>query len=195
MADFLAALIPAFIYIFIIVDPLASIPIFISMTKEHTASEMRVAATKAVLIAGAIALLFLLAGPQLLDLMHITLKDFKVAGGIVLMLLGLEAVLGFTLQKDDGKKKDNLGTVAVLIATPLLTGPGLLTALVILSEEQGMLIAVSAIVAALFVSWLMLFNAVSIRRILGEQMIEIGSKVIGLLILALGVSYMKSGLI
>lgn len=194
MASFLEAIVPAFVYIFIIMDPMASIPIFLTLTKKYKNGQMQGAATKAVLIAGALAGLFLLGGPELLDIMHITLSDFKIAGGIVLILLGLESVLGLALSRSkDGK--ESLSTISVLIATPLLTGPGLLTALVVLSTEQGMLIAAAAVALALLVSWIMLFNAQWIKNALGNQMLEIISKVFGLLILALGVAYVKGGLI
>jgi multiple antibiotic resistance protein len=194
MADVLAQFIPAFLYVLIIVDPLVSIPMFISLTRQREKREVQQAATNAVLIAGAIATIFLFIGPPLLGLLGVSLGDFKIAGGLVLALLGLEAVLGFRLQTKEESGESSLMTVSVLIATPMLTGPGLMAALVVLSGEQGALLALAATLAAMVVSWVVLFNAPFIRRLLGSQVIEVGSKVIGVLILALGVSYIRSGI-
>lgn len=195
MADFVAQFIPAFFYILFIVDPLVSIPMFISLTRKRTTSEMQMAATKAVLIAGIIAVLFLFLGPPLLGILGVSLGDFKIAGGIVLSLLGLEAILGFKLQKTEKSEKDSLMTVAVLIATPMLTGPGLMSALIVLSGEQGVTVTLAATIAALAVAWVVLYNAPTIKRLLGNQVIDIGSKVVGVLILALGIAYIRAGVL
>ena len=195
MPDFVSAFIPAFFYILFIVDPLVSIPMFISLTRRRSTREMHAAASKAVLIAGVIAVLFLFAGPPLLGVLHVSLGDFKIAGGIVLSLLGLEAILGIRLKKADKSEKDSLMTVAVLIATPMLTGPGLMSALIVLSDEQGVPVTLAATIAALAASWVVLYNAPVIRKLLGNQVIEIGSKVVGVLILALGISYARAGII
>ncbi|MDD5318163.1 MAG: MarC family protein [Candidatus ainarchaeum sp.] len=195
MADFVSAFIPAFFYILFIVDPLVSIPMFISLTKRRSTREMHAAASKAVLIAGVIAVLFLFLGPPLLGVLHVSLGDFKIAGGIVLSLLGLEAILGIRLQKAEKSEKDSLMTVAVLIATPMLTGPGLMSALIVLSDEQGATVTLAATIAALAASWVVLYNAPLIRKLLGNQVIAIGSKVVGVPILALGISYARAGII
>ncbi|MGV8176576.1 MAG: MarC family protein [Candidatus Bilamarchaeaceae archaeon] len=194
MADFLMVLLPAVIYLLIIIDPIPGIPVFLSLTKGFDREKMHKAATEAVVIAGAIALFFLLVGPQLLEIMHITLKDFKIAGGLVLMLLGLESVLSFSLSKAEKNAEKSISAVSVLIATPLLTGPGLITALIILADEKGFPLTLAALLVALFISWLLLFNSELIRRTLGNKTIEISTKIVGLLILALGVSYVKAGL-
>jgi len=194
MIEFIKAFLPVFLYVFIIVDPMASIPLFLSLTKDYSEKKMKNAATKAALIAVVLALIFIFLGQKVLDLMHITLQDFKIAGGIVLILLGLESVLSFSIGREEKNKSNKLETISVLIATPMLTGPGLMTALIILTQEQGILVSISASLSALFVAWLALFNANFLRKILGQQIIEISSKVFGLLVLALGISFIKSGL-
>jgi len=196
MDGFIEAFLPAFVSILLIVDPLPSIPIFLSLTKKFTPAETKVAATKAILIAAVLAIIFLFVGPQLLSTMGVTVGDFKIAGGFVLVLLGLESVLDFTLPKSEEEKKkgDDLETVTVLIATPLLTGPGLMTGLVILAKEQGFVLALTAAMAAMVVSWILLYNAQLIRKVLGEQILTIFSKVVGLVVMAMGVGFIKAGL-
>lgn len=132
--DLLASFITSFITLFVIMDPFASLPAFIALTKGFNDSQRMKSANKAVLIAGILALIFLFAGTALLDVLGISLGSFRVAGGILLALLGLETVLGFSFNHHE--KKRDLNAVAVLIATPLLTGPGLLSSLILLSSNS-----------------------------------------------------------
>lgn len=192
VSDQLALLIPAFIYIFVIVDPMASLPIFISLTKNMDKQEMKTAAKNAVLIAGIIALVFLIAGNQILSILKIDISSFKIAGGIVLGLLGLETVLGLPTSKENSEEVDGRAIVT-LIATPMLTGPGLITALIIMVEENGLIVPAIATALALFISWLIFDNAYIIKNLIGVQSIEISTKVFGLFLVAIGVSYIKTG--
>lgn len=191
--EWLSSIIIPFITIFIIMDPFASIPPFLASTRKCKKKDSDELANKAILIAGALALLFMFFGTRLLDAMGVTIMDFKVAGGIVLVLLGLENVLSFHISNEKNKK-EGLESVAVLIATPLLTGPGLITTLILLVETNGMLPTLIALLAALLISWVMLRNAIYIRQLLGERTISIMSKIIGLLLIALGISFIKGGL-
>jgi multiple antibiotic resistance protein len=179
----------SFFYLFIIMDPLASIPVFLSLTKNNEQNEMKKIATNAVIIAGIIAFAFLLIGSTLLDLTRVTLTDLKIVGGIILVLLGLESVLGF-----DFSTKDRTEAAAILIATPLLTGPGLLTAITLSAQEYGFSIVALALGLVLLVSWVILYNAVLLKRICGMTVINITSKVFGILIMAVGVSYLRTSL-
>ncbi len=196
MEDFISLVLVSFATLFVIMDPFPSVIQFLVHTKNSSDAERRACATKAVVIAGALAVFFLFVGPVLLSSLHITLSDFKVAGGIILLLLGIETVLGISIGNHNTKsKKEDLNDVAVLIATPLLTGPGLVTSLIVLSRDNGTVPTVIALALALLVSWLVLLNSVRIRKIAGEQFIRILAKIIGLVLLALGVAYIKNGLI
>ncbi|VVB97936.1 MarC family integral membrane protein [uncultured archaeon] len=187
--DQVAAFVSALIYIFVIIDPFASLPLFLTLTSKHNEKELRRTARDAVLIAGAIALVFLFAGNLILSVLSVDFKSFRIGGGIVLGLLGLETVLGFQFSKNN---RDEKSAITTLIATPLLTGPGLITALIIMVGEQGYAIPLAATLVALFLSWAVLDNAAKILRITGHQPISIVAKVMGLFLLAIGVGYIKS---
>ncbi len=191
MIDF-NALVASFITIFVIMDPFASSPYFLALTQKMTRKEAVAAANKAILIAGVIAVIFLFVGPLLLNYLGVILADFRVAGGIVLGLLGLEMILGFSFTPPNDAH--NWNAVAVLIATPLLTGPGLLSSLLILSEEHGYLVPLIATVIALFLSWILLRESERVREVVGHRPIEVVSKVFGLLLLTLAVNYVRIGL-
>jgi multiple antibiotic resistance protein len=188
----LNSLISSFITIFVIMDPFASSPYFLALTQKMTREEAVAAANKAITIAGVIAVVFLFVGPYLLDYLGVTLDDFRVAGGIVLGLLGLEMVLGFSLSPPN--VAHNWNAVAVIIATPLLTGPGLLSSLLILSNEHGYWTPLLATAAALFCSWVLLRESENVREKVGHRPIEVLSKVFGLFLLTIAVHYVRVGL-
>ncbi len=193
MSEFLSATFVSFLTLFVIMDPFASLPAFFSLTKGCKEKKMKQTATKAVVIAGILAVIFLFGGLELLQILSITLADFKIAGGIMLMLLGLENVLNFTFSHSSNKE-EGLESAVVLIATPLLTGPGLITTLIVLSQTQGYLPVLIALVGALFLSWIILYYATNARKILGDRIITVFSRIMGLILLALGISFIKGGL-
>ena len=191
MMEQLAALVAAFVYIFVIIDPLASLPVFITLTEKMKDAEVKKTARDAVLTAGVLALVFLFAGNQILSIMKIDFNSFRIAGGLVLGLLGLETVLGFHGSK--GKDEDR-SAVVTLIATPMLTGPGLITVLIVMTGEMGYAIPLVGTLLSLFVSWIILDRAVMIKKLLGHQTIDIFANVFGLFLVAIGISFIKGGL-
>ncbi len=180
----------AFASLFIIMNPFSSLAPFIMLTKDQTADERKKSADIAALVAGALAAAFLLAGPPLLTLMGLTLFSFKIAGGVVLALLGLQTVLGFKFGSNDESDKQ---AVAVLIGTPFLTGPGVLTSVVILATEHGMFITFLAICASVLWSWMILRSANRLSRLLGKQLLMVLVKVMGLLLVTRGVQFIIQG--
>ncbi len=191
--DLLAGFMTSFVTLFVIMDPFASLPAFITLTKRFNDSQRMKAANKAVLIAGILALIFLFAGTALLDALGISLSSFRIAGGILLSLLGLETVLGFSF--NHGEKKQDLNAVAVLVATPLLTGPGLLSSLILLSSQFGYWIPLSAVLTALALSWVILHYSHLLQRVVGHQIIDVSSKVMGLLLVGIGIEFIRGGLL
>lgn len=187
-----ASLIASFITLFAIMDPFASLPLFLTSTKGCRDSEVAGVASRAVVMAGIVAVLFAVAGPPLLAALSITLSDFKVAGGIVLILLGLENALNFSLSAP-GKKGEGLDSATVLIATPLLTGPGLMTSLIVLGNEYDFATVLVALGGALFLSWMLLVRAADIRKGIGERVVTVISRVIGLVLIAMGIAFVRSG--
>lgn len=190
MAD-LSSIIFSFVTLFVIMDPFPGIIPFLNFTKGRSDHEKKICATKAATIALILALVFLFAGPYLLNALKITLNDFRIGGGIIIALLGLETVLGFSFH---GNKKENIEDIAALIATPLLTGPGVASSLIILSQENDVINILIALLGAVFLSWLILINSIKLRNIVGDRVIHIAGKVMGLLLLALGISYIRAGL-
>lgn len=189
--DILTTFVPAFLLIFFIINPFSSLPVFVLMTRDFKAEETRRAARDAVLIAGGLAVIFLFGGNTILGFLGVTISSFKVAGGIVLGLFGIETVLGLGSHKN---KTEERQVVTTLIATPLLTGPGLITTLIIMSSDIGVVVPLIAIILALLLSWLILDNSQTIVKVLGYEIIGIFAKVFGLFLIAMAVNLARSGL-
>lgn len=181
----------AFMTLFVILDPFASIPAFLMMTGKMNDADRKGVAHKAVLLAGLLAFIFLISGMTLLNFLGISLSSFKVAGGIILGIMGLETILGFEVH---GKKKEDKDSIAVLIATPLLTGPGVITTVIVLSTQVGQLVTGAAALLALAMAYIILHFAPLLRKALGEKAINVFSKIMGLLLLALAVEFIRTGL-
>lgn len=180
----------AFVILFVIVDPFVSIPIFIALTRKENEARRRKDIMLAVSVAGALLVAFLFIGTFILDVFKIDFNSFQIAGGVILLLLGIQTVLGIDLIKTDKKK-----AVGIIIGTPLLTGPGALTTIIILSKSYSWLILLVAIFLVLIVTWLLLRYSHFIQRLVGEDVIEIMSRVMGLLLAAMAIQFIKEGIL
>lgn len=189
LSNFLAS----FSLIFAIIDPFASVPIFLILTKKFTDEERQKSADNAIMVAGGLAIAFIIFGLSILGIFGITLESFKIFGGVVLGLLAVETVLGISF----GKKHEvnDINVASVIIGTPLLTGPGVITSVIVLSTQFGTSIVLTATVCALGISWLIIRNSGILVKILGQNTIDVAAKVMGLLLGALGVQFIRAGLL
>jgi multiple antibiotic resistance protein len=178
--------------LFVILDPLLSIPLFLEMTKDRDAEYVARQAWTAIGVAGALMYLFLFFNFLIFDLLGITIASFQVAGGIILFLLGMQQVLGFSLGGTMKACRDN--AACVVIGTPLLCGPGTLTTVMLFSEAHGLLLVGGAIAIALAATWLVLRYSQDIQRLVGDLVIEIMAKVLGMFVAAIAVQIIAEGI-
>ena len=191
MSDFFSGIIYAFAALFIILDPLLSVPIFAAMTKGQTPAEIHKQAFIAIAVAGGLMYLFLLFNTLIFEILGLNLPSFQIAGGILLFILGLQETLGI----DIGRCKEHSTTAAgVVIGTPLLCGPGTITTVMLLSRDYGILIPFVAVTLALIVTWLILYYAAPIQRILGDVVTDIMGKVLGMLLAAIAIKIIFAGI-
>ncbi|MBM3228960.1 MarC family protein [Candidatus Parvarchaeota archaeon] len=177
-----------FIALVLIMDPFTSLPVFIALTRKMNGKQRLGAATTAALVAGAALVAFVLAGQLVLG---ITIGDFRVASGVLLFLLAVQYALGIDFGE---KNRKDLNLAVVIIAVPLITGPGAMTTAIIFASESGVPVVVAAIVAASAVCFGVLGLSGAISRLLGMRGIEIVSRITGVLWAALGVSFIRAGL-
>jgi len=182
------------ILFFVIFDPLASLVIFLVSTTRLRDFEKRKVATLAVLVAGSLSFAVLIFGNTLLTLFDTSIMDLRVAGGIILGILGLKMVLGQSLTDTEGMKADSSLAIASIIGTPLLTGPATITTIMIAMNDFGRLQTGIAIFVVLSLTALIFYNAARIEKILGKTAIRVISTILGLITLAWGVKYIRLGL-
>lgn len=179
----------AFIALFVIMDPIGSLPIFIGLTKGMPLKEVKKSVDKSVFVAAVLLFAFLFLGRQIFDHFGINLDSFQIAGGIILLILGIFYTLG--LVHKIGRMQGN--DLSVPLGTPLLTGPGAITTVVILVKEIGTLVTVVASFLTLLATWLILTNASRIYQVLGDHWTNVISRVMGIILAAVAVKFITGG--
>lgn len=203
MLELLVTIISAASTLIIILDPLLSVSMFINLTRDLQKAEMIRQAFVATGVAGILMLTFLIFNNLLFDLLGIELESFKVAGGIILFILGLQIVLGLEIGGSSAGHKnlessDRIGKksmAGVIIGTPVMCGPGTITTVMILGAQDGILLTLLAVILALLCIWLILIFSVQIKKLLGETVLVILSKIVGLLLTAIAVHTIWTGIL
>ncbi len=187
-------LISLMILFFVIYDPLLSIPFFLNATKNMDEEERFKTATLAILVASIISIAVLFSGIRLLHLFNTNINDFKVAGGIILGLLGVKMVLGIPITEVEEEDSTSISGVAVIIGTPLLSGPAAITTIIISVSDYGLLTTGIAVTVVLVLTGILLYSASKLLRFLGETTIQVSTTMMGLITLAWGVMFVRGGL-
>jgi multiple antibiotic resistance protein len=190
--DLIPGIIYSFATLFIILDPLLSVPIFSAMTKGQTPAEIHKQAFIAISVAGSLMYIFLIFNTVIFEILGLNISSFQIAGGVLLFLLGIQEALGIEIGHSKGPAKSAAG---VVIGTPLLCGPGTITTVMLLSKSYGILIPFIAITLALLATWLVLYYSELIQRILGDVVTDIMGKMLGMLLAAIAVHLIVSGIL
>jgi multiple antibiotic resistance protein len=179
---------------FVIFDPLLSIGVFVAATKQMKQAEKHRLALLSVGLASLLSFLFLFFGLKVLAVFNTTLDSFQVAGGIVLVMLGLSMVLGKAAQNLDTTEKGAPSGIVAIIATPLLTGPAAITAIILSTGDFGLVTTGTALGIVLAVTAVVFFYADAVFKILGATTVRVLSTIFGLVILSWAVDFIRMGL-
>jgi multiple antibiotic resistance protein len=181
-----------FVPFFVAVDALGVLPIFISMTDGLTPTQHRKVLLQSLGTASAVALLFLMVGPTILIALNITVPDFMVAGGILLLVISLNDLL-------TGEKRQRLVDPetlgAVPLGVPIITGPAVLTTSVLLANVHGMMITALALLANIGIAGIIFWFAKPISDFLGNAGTMILSKMASLFLATIAVMLIRRGMI
>lgn len=202
VADLLKFSLLSFSAIFVVVDPIAVVPVFVGMTRNDPQEKKAQMARRASVTAFAILTAFALAGSILFRLLGVTLPAFKVAGGILLLLTSVEMLTGQKTrtrstqeEEQEGQEKEDVAIFP--LAIPLLAGPGsIATVTGLMASAKHAFYAVPLVICiaiTCFVSYLMLRAGVRISRLLGVTGMTVLNRVIGLVIGALAVQFIFDG--
>lgn len=190
--------------IFFLVDPFAALPTFLAVTAGADKRRRRQMAWKASLTALIFLSAFAVAGQYIFRMFGITLPAFEIAGGIILLLIGLdmlEAKRSATQESSEeshaAAMKEDAGIVPLGI--PMLAGPGAITSVMVLvgqaqTEWQMAAILISILITAA-ICYLVLGNSDLVARVMGETGVRILVRIMGLLLVALAVQYFVNGLV
>ena len=201
--DLLDRFILVFTGLFVVVDPFAAVPVIISLTAEDDPGEVKRIAGRACLFGAAILLFFACFGTAVFRFLQIDLNAFRAAGGLLL----LQTALGMLRNKprfaeagpEAGAEKDDLSVVP--FATPLLSGPGAITSVVVFStgpgaDAPGHLVALGLAVVLVFaLAFVIMRSAIPIKRFLGRTGIKVVQQLMGLLLAALSLQFLAQGLV
>jgi multiple antibiotic resistance protein len=179
-----------FITLVVIMDPLGSVPIFLSLTAGRSQRTTRRMAWQAVLVALVVITVFAVFGQQILSYLHITLPALRGAGGLLLVLVALELLTG---KASDPSSVPDVNVALVPLGTPLLAGPGAIAATILFvkrADGAGDLLAVGlAIVAVHLALWLALRYSVLVLKVFREGGIQLITRIFGLLLTAIAVQF------
>ncbi|MEM0356722.1 MAG: MarC family protein [Candidatus Anstonellales archaeon] len=179
-----------FTKLFFILNPVASIPLYLSSIQDKDEREARRIALEAVGLAFALAMFFLIVGDAFLSFLGVDLNAFRVAGGVILFLLGLENTLNITFREKSSSKQSR---ASVLIATPMLTGPGLISTIITLKQDFSMIEILAALSIAMALAYIILRSSNLLVKYVGNESLNILNKIFGLLIMSIGANMILNG--
>jgi multiple antibiotic resistance protein len=196
-------LISAVVTLVVVVDPLGLAPTFLAVTRGLPATARRHVAVRAAIIAGAILTGTALIGDWLLRQLGISLPAFRIAGGLLLFSIASEMVLGVRMERQSRTAEQAIeehvrNIAAFPLATPLMAGPGAITATVLLSGQAALrpaylAILILVIAAVMAVCVIVFLFASRLDRALGTTGNVLLSRLLGVLLAALAVQFVIDG--
>lgn len=202
--DRLSQMVAILVPLLIIMDPVGNLPFFLLFTEHDSPAERRRIAAESALIAFAILVFFALTGDRVLRFFGIELPAFQIAGGFIFFVYALQmlrlipsGIKTTGPEEREGVKKENVALVP--LGTPLLAGPGAITAVLVHQQEHPMasdpLILLGAIFAACLTTFIIFNFAQAIRRFAGVGGIRVIERIMGLLLAVIAVQFMVTGLV
>jgi multiple antibiotic resistance protein len=191
-----------FIALLAVVDPLAAMPIIVSMTARENASELKSIARTVVLSVTTVLLVALYMGHQVLIFFGISISSFRVSGGILLMLMSLSMLQGKISEtvrnKEEAREGETSETAVVPLSIPLLAGPGAISTIILYAQKGNginhyFMISID-IIAVTAILWCVLRATPWLTQRLSRTGINIVIRLMGLILLALSIEFIAGGL-
>jgi multiple antibiotic resistance protein len=177
-----------FVTLFVIMDPVGTIPIFLSLTGGRSPQMSRRLAWQAVSVSLGVISAFAFFGQQILAYLHISLPALKGAGGLLLLLVALELLTG---KAEDPTSSGETNVALVPLGTPLLAGPGAIVATMVFSKQVddfGAFAAVAlGVIGVHLTIWLAMRFSLPILRVIRESGVMLVTRIAGLLLSAIAV--------
>jgi multiple antibiotic resistance protein len=183
-----------FVPLFVAMDPVGNLPVFLALTQEGTATHRKKTANLATLTAFGVGLLFVAVGKAIFSLLGIEVTDFLMAGGIILLILAIRYLItGKAVEIGDVSASETIGVAP--LGTPLVVGPAVLAALLLLMGRHHIVIVLFSFILNLVIQWVLFRQATRIVAFLGRTGVAAVSKVIMLLLAAIAVKMIRDGIL
>lgn len=186
-----------------IVNPIGIIPVFISLTEQQSSAERRQTSLLAAVVVALVLLMALLTGETLLRFFGISIDSFRVGGGILILLIAismLHAKMSPARQTEEEAQDaaDKESVAVVPLGIPLLAGPGAISTIILYAHRDTrvihyLMLGVEIVLIALIV-WGSFILAPYIARALGRIGINVITRIMGLIMAAIGVEFIAAGL-
>lgn len=188
----ITSLVLSFIPLFVAIDPIGIVPMYLSLTRGLEYGERKKVARDSILTACVLGIIFVFAGKIIFKILGITVSDFAIAGGLLLFTFSILDLLREENHKIKKKADSSLGIFPM--GTPLIVGPALLTTLIILVDIQGYITTLIAFGLNLFILSIALFKADIILSIIGESGARAFAKIMSILLAAIGIMMVRRGI-
>jgi multiple antibiotic resistance protein len=192
--------ITAFVTLFLVIDPIGLLPMFISLTQGQSGSRFGIA-LRACLIGALILAVFGLVGDRLLGFIGIGLPAFRISGGLLLFLIAVEMLFNKRSQRREEQSEDKSSNDPSVfpLATPLIAGPGAMASMILLAsgmedDPQTTAVVMAAMVSVLLLVFIGFLSGSLVERILGKTGINVITRLMGMLLAALSVQFVVDGL-
>ncbi|NRA63886.1 MAG: NAAT family transporter [Pseudobacteriovorax sp.] len=201
MTAYLTSFLSVYTSLIVIIDPFALVPIFLTITEGYKASHRNLVCLKAVLISGSLLILFALTGRKVFELFGISIPAFQIAGGILLLILGLSQLEAHRERVNEEEKDESIQKEDVSIfplATPLLAGPGAISTVILQVSQKDssgtVWVLLPAIIASSITCYLVLRLAPLVQRALGQTGLNLVTRIMGVLLTAIAIQFIIDGI-
>jgi len=193
----------AFVSLFIIINPFSTASVFHALSRENSKKKNKETAKRAVFISILILIFFVFLGDALLGVFTISLDAFKIASGILVLGIGYNMIYKGNQhfrnpeERKHAEEKEDISIIP--LAIPMLSGPGAMaTALVLMENANGnplfILSIIASIIIVCIIAYFLLIRAHIIDKYLGKTGINVIDKILGLIVLVMGIQFILSGL-
>ena len=189
-----------FVLYFVVIDPIGTTPLFLVVTKGLNAKDKNKVAFEGVLIATIVLLFFAFFGNYVLKYLGISFPAFTIAGGVILFLIALEMLFDIRSERKKRSINDKRDKISIFpIAIPLLAGPAAITSVILtISQAEGsyslLIINIVCLISVMLVSFVILRVFTKFQKFINEKIINIFSRVIGIILAALSIQYILDGI-
>ena len=192
IVNFLRELGLTFVPLFVAMDAVGNLPIFLALTQETKAAHRRRAVHLSTLTALGVGLGFVAIGKAIFLLLGIEVADFLMAGGIILLILAIRYLItGKAIEAEDVSASEMIGVVP--LGTPLVVGPAVLASLLLLIGQYRIPIVILSFILNLVIQWVLFRQADRIVNFLGRTGVNAISKIVMLLLAAIAVKMIREG--